>query len=175
MIRILVLLLLGLFAGAAVPFEAEFRAVAGARWIDRAAQVKAESLFRADVTAPDGGMGLAQFMPKTWSWAKAQGWVPAGASAYEPHWAIVGQHAYMTWLEARTGGRLDPAVGAYNAGLGSIRKAQALAEQLGLQGQDAWLAALPRVTGPRNSAITRAYIGRNRKFRAEFNSHPTAQ
>ena len=168
MIRVLVLLLVGLFSAAQIPFEAEFRAVAGPRWIDRAAQVKAESLFQPNVTAPDGGMGLAQFMPKTWSWAKAQGWVPADASAYDPHWAIVGQNAYMIWNEDRTGGRLDPALGAYNAGLGSIRKAQCLADQLGLEGQGAWLAALPRVTGPRNSAITRAYIARNRRYRREM-------
>ena len=170
MIRILLAILVGLFAWSSVPFEAEFRTVAGPRWIDRAAQVKAESLFRADITAPDGGMGLAQFMPKTWSWAKAQGWVPADASAYNPHWAITGQHAYMTWLEARTEGRLNPALGAYNAGLGSVRKAQRLAEQLGLAGRDAWLEALPRVTGPRNGAITRAYIARNRKYRIEMGS-----
>lgn len=168
--RVLLLLLVGLFSVGQVPFEAEFRAAAGVRWIDRAAQVKAESLFRPTVTAPDGGMGLAQFMPRTWAWAKAQGWVPVDASAYDPHWAIVGQNAYMIWTEARTGGRLNPALGAYNAGLGSVRKAQHLADQLGLEGRDAWLEALPRVTGPRNGAITRAYIARNRKYRIEMGS-----
>ena len=168
MIRFLLLFLVSLFSAAQIPFEAEFRAIAGPRWIDRAAQVKAESLFRPNITASDGGMGLGQMMPRTWVWIQGQGWVPAGVSAYDPHWAITGQHAYMTWLEARTDGRLNPALGAYNAGLGSIRKAQRLADQLGLAGQDAWLAALPRVTGPRNSAITRAYLGRNRRYRAEF-------
>lgn len=157
---------------AQVPFEATFRAVAGPRWVDRAAQVKAESLFRASATAPDGGMGLAQFMPATWSWVQAQGWVPHGSSAYEPMAAITAQHAYMTWLEARTGGQLDPALGAYNAGLGSVRKAQLLAAQLGLQGQGAWLAALPRVTGERNAAITRGYLTRNLRYRIELKGHP---
>lgn len=169
MIRFLLFFLVSLFSAAAqVPFEVEFRTVAGPRWIDRAAQVKAESLFRPGVTAPDGGMGLAQFMPKTWSWAKVQGWIPADASAYDPHWAIVGQNAYMIWNEDRTGGHLDPALGAFNAGLGSIRKAQLLADQLGLEGRDAWLAALPRVTGPRNASITRNYIARNRRYRQEM-------
>lgn len=167
---LLVLLALLGVAGltAQVPFEPTFRAVAGPRWVDRAAQVKAESLFRAGVTAPDGGMGLAQFMPATWSWAQAQGWVARGASAYEPTAAITAQHAYMTWLESRTGGRLDPALGAYNAGLGSVRKAQLLAAQLGLQGQAAWLQALPRVTGERNASITRGYLTRNLRYRIEL-------
>lgn len=172
MIRILAILLAGLFACAQVPFEAEFRSVAGPRWIDRAAQVKAESLFRPGITAPDGGMGLAQFMPKTWSWAKAQGWVRPDASAYTPRDAIQGQHAYMTWLETRTGGRLNPALGAYNAGLGSLRKSQLIADRLGLVGQEAWLAALPRVTGARNAGITRAYLARNRTFRVQMGGQP---
>lgn len=170
MIRILLLVLLGgLFLGAQqVPYGPIFRAEAGPRWIDRAAQVKAESLFQAGVTAPDGGMGLAQFMPATWRWAQDMGWVAKGASAYDPAAAIKGQHAYMVWLEARTGGRLDPALGAYNAGLGSVRKAQRLAEQLGLSGRNAWLQALPRVTGERNAAITRGYLARNLRYRLEL-------
>ncbi len=153
---------------AQVPFQALFRATAGPRWGDRAAQVKAESLFRPGVTAPDGGMGLAQFMPATWRWAQDMGWVPPGSSAYDPQAAIQGQHAYMLWLEARVGGRLDPALGAYNAGLGSVRRAQALASSLGLGGQEAWLRALPRVTGPRNAAITAGYLARNRAYRREI-------
>lgn len=168
-LRVLLLVLMALVGlTAQVPYEATFRAVAGPRWVDRAAQVKAESLFQAKVTAPDGGMGLAQFMPSTWSWAQDQGWVPRGASAYEPSAALTGQHAYMTWLEARVGGRLDPALGAYNAGLGSVRKAQLLAAQLGLQGQAAWLQALPRVTGERNASITRGYLARNLRYRIEL-------
>lgn len=167
--RTLLLVLLAV-AGlvAQVPYEATFRAVAGPRWVDRAAQVKAESLFRATVTAPDGGMGLAQFMPATWSWAQDMGWVIRGSNAYDPMAAITAQHAYMTWLEVRTGGRLDPALGAYNAGLGSVRKAQLLAAQLGLQGQAAWLQALPRVTGERNAGITRGYLARNLQYRIEL-------
>ena len=172
-LRVVLLGLLGLLAplpltAQEVPYALTFRAVAGPRWVDRAAQVKAESRFQASVTAPDGGMGLAQFMPATWSWAQAQGWVPRGASAYQPRAAITAQHAYMTWLEARTGGRLDPALGAYNAGLGSVRKAQLLAAQLGLRGQAAWLAALPRVTGERHAAITRGYLARNLQYRIEL-------
>ncbi len=157
---------------AQVPFEATFRTVAGPRWVDRAAQVKAESLFRATVTAPDGGMGLAQFMPATWAWVQTQGWVPRGASAFDPRAAITAQHAYMTWLESRTGGRLDPALGAYNAGLGSVRKAQLLAAQLGLHGQAAWMQALPRVTGERNANITRGYLARNLRYRIELGERP---
>ncbi len=162
-------LLLGLaLPGQEVPFKALFVATAGPRWLDRAAQVKAESGFRPDATAPDGGMGLAQFMPRTWAFAQVQGWVPRHASPYRPEYALPAQHAYMTWLEARTGARLDPALGAYNAGLGSVRKAQLLAETLRLEGEGAWLTTLSRVTGARNAAITRAYLQRNRRYRAEL-------
>jgi len=171
-IRTLAFLLAGIFAWPAVPFEAEFRAIGGSHWIELAAQVKAESLFRPDITAPDGGMGLAQWMPGPWAWAKTQGWVPQDASAYDPHYAIQGQNFYMTWLKARTGGRLNPALGGYNAGLGNVRKAQLLANNLGLAGQDAWLSALPRVTGERNAGITRAYIVRNRTYRIQMGGQP---
>lgn len=160
-----------LCASAQVPYASTFKAAAGPRWIDRAAQVKAESLFRADATASDGGQGLAQFMPATWAWVQAQGWVQHDASPYDPVQAIRAQHAYMLWLEARVEG-LNPALGAYNAGLGSVRKAQMVASRIGMEGHDAWLHALPRVTGERNAAITRGYLVRNLRYRIELGGKP---
>jgi len=151
-----------------VPYEVTFRSVAGPRWVDRAAQAWAESNFNPQARSAVGAVGLTQFMPTTWAWAQDQGWVARGASPEDPSAAIHGQHAYMLWLEARCGGSLDPALGSYNAGLGSIRKAQRLAATLGIDDPSgsAWLKVLDRVTGPQNAAQTRGYITRNRAFRA---------
>lgn len=157
---VLLSLAVALIATAAVPYEATFRAVAGPRWIDRAAQVQAESAFNPRAVSPVGARGLAQFMPATWA-----EWAP-GADPFDPMAGIQAQHRYMLWLEARCGGRLDPALGAYNAGLGSIRKAQRLAESLGLTTPDAWLKTLPRVTGQAHAAETAGYLIRNRRYRA---------
>nr|WP_306672426.1 lytic transglycosylase domain-containing protein [Geothrix fuzhouensis] len=154
-------------AHAAVPFEPTFRAVAGPRWIDRAAQVQAESAFNPRAVSPVGARGLAQFMPATWA-----EWAP-GADPFDPIASIQAQHRYMLWLEARCGGQLDPALGAYNAGLGNIRKARRLADGLGLVGSEAWLRALPRVTGPAHAAETTGYLIRNRRFRAQLRQMST--
>ncbi len=158
-----------------VPFQAIFNEKAGARWIDRAAQVITESggvrkgLLYSDPMAvsPVGARGPCQWMPASWSDAQKRGWVPMGASPLSPSPAIQGQHAYMLWLEARCGGELDAALGGYNAGLGNILKAKRLAESMGLRGASAWLRALPGVTH-QHAAETRGYIDRNRKFRAEI-------
>jgi soluble lytic murein transglycosylase-like protein len=150
-----------------VPFRSDFEAVAGPRWLDRAAQVRAESAFKITAVSQVGAQGLAQFMPRTWTWAISLGWVPPGSSPFEPVAAITAQHAYMAWLEARVGGRWEPALGGYNAGLGSVLKAQRLANSLGLEGSDAWLRALPRITG-RHAAETQGYIRNIRAYRAEY-------
>jgi hypothetical protein len=65
----------------------------------------------------------------------------------------------MVWLEARTGEQ-GAAWGAYNAGLGSIRKAQEAARLLGLVGSRAWMQTLVRVTGPAHSRETVGYVQR---------------
>ena len=154
-----------------VPFQGIFQAVAGERWVDRAAQAQAESGFNpravSMVTGKDGirrpcAYGLTQFTPPTWEiWGK-------GGDPYNPAASIPAQHAYMNWLEARCGGELDPALGSYNAGLGSIRKAQALADRLGLVGSNPWLQTLAKVTGPANQAQTVGYILHNRQARASI-------
>lgn len=149
-------------AQAVVPYQADFVEVAGPRWVDRAGQVWAESAFNPKAVSPVCARGLAQFMPATWrEWAS-----PAGSDPFDPAAAIRAQHAYMGWLEARCGGQLEPALGCYNAGLGSIRKAQRLAAALGLPGERAWLQALPRVTGQAHAAETTGYIRHNATFRA---------
>jgi soluble lytic murein transglycosylase-like protein len=160
-------LLLATVAPIRVPYQPTFEAVAGGRWKDRAAQVRQESGFNPQAQSPVGARGLAQFMPGTWSWVKAQGWVPSEATPVDVEPALQGQHRYMGWLEARCEGRWTPALGAYNAGLGSVRKAQLVAQSLGLEGADAWLRALPHVTQA-HARETQTYIQRIRQFRQEL-------
>lgn len=60
--------------------------------------VRCESTYRANVTGPDGSMGIAQFQAATWAWASAgAGW--AGVSPYNAEAAI----DTMAWLIARGG------------------------------------------------------------------------
>ena len=149
-------LLVGGFAFAQVPFWPTFTAVAGSRAVDRAAQVRQESGFKPSAVSPVGARGIAQFMPATW----AQ-WAP-GQDPQDPVAGITAQHAYMKYLEGRTGGDFAAALGAYNAGLGTVRKAQRLADQLGLQGQRAWIQAMYAIPGRKkaHSDETAGYIQR---------------
>lgn len=152
---------------AAIPFEPMIRAQAGDRWAERAAQLKAESGWNPKAVSPVGARGLAQFMPATWEWAKTQGWVQAHEVPEDPAAAIRANHSYMVWLEARTAGKWDRALGAYNAGLLNVRRALAHAERTGMTGETAWLRALPAVTG-RHAAETQGYVARCYRYRDEF-------
>jgi len=156
-----------------VPFQAQFQAAAGARWVDRAAQAEAESRFNpravSMVRGKDGKLhpcayGLMQFTKAAW-----HDWAPAGANPFDPAASITAGCKYMPWIEVRVHGHLDPALGAYNAGLGNVLKAQALAARLGLLGDAAWLQALGRVTGAANQAQTQGYVRHNAQNRAAIN------
>jgi hypothetical protein len=151
--------------GAVVPWQATFQAVAGPRWIDRAAQIQAESGFDPLVVSPAGAKGVAQFMDATWRHAQRMHWAPAGSSPFDPAAAIPANHGYQTWCEAFCHG-FEPGLGGYNAGPGNIRKAQLVAQTLGLPGERAWLEALPRVTGVVHARETRGYILHNAANRA---------
>ena len=112
-------------------------------------------------------MGTGQFQPATWAqWGK-------GRDPFDPEANADAQHRYMNYLEGRTG-NYHAALGAYNAGIGNVRKAQFLAKEAGLEGEDAWLLALPRVTGINkitkkpNAEITQAYVARNDVFRVQL-------
>lgn len=139
-------------------FEAEFREETGPAWKRRWAQAKVESGLNPAAKSPVGAQGLTQFMPRSWQRAIQQGWVPAGASPLEPRMAIRAQHGYMGWLEGFFRDQRK-AWGGYNAGEGNIQRADRLAKALGLQGRDAWMRALPRVTGA-HASETLAYIPR---------------
>jgi soluble lytic murein transglycosylase-like protein len=164
-------------AAAAVPFQADFQAVAGLRWPDRAAQCKAESGFNPDAVSyiidrsgrrVPCAHGLAQFTLPSWRNAQDMGWVGRSDRPENPVAAIRANSSYMLWLEARTSGRWDRALGSYNAGLLSVQRALHHADALGLLGDDAWLRALPSITGSANAAQTRGYVARCAQFRIQI-------
>jgi hypothetical protein len=182
--RILIIALLSFLCGLAlvaqsepaiVPWQAQFQAVSGDLWPWRAAQVKAESGFRLDAQSPVGALGPAQFMPGTWSWCQRQGWVQPNDLPTDLLPALTAQHRYMSWLHPRAGYSKPASNGAYNAGLGNIQRAQAHAKALGLQGQDAWLRALPAITKG-HAKETQGYVARIARFeleiRAQLGGHP---
>lgn len=140
----------------AVPHWPTFQEVAGARAAERAAQVRQESGFKANAVSPVGARGIAQFMPATW----AQ-WAP-GQDPFDPVAGIRAQHAFMAYLEGRCQGDWIAALGAYNAGLGTVRKSQRLADQMGLHGQRAWVQAMYGLPGRKKaySDETAGYIQR---------------
>ena len=150
----------------AIPFETDFKQICGARWLDRAAQIKAESNFNPNARSFDGGEGLGQ-ATKIWPEYIRRGWVPADSTPFQVRPAIQGAHRYMLHLEPRVGGWI-PGCGAYNAGTRSVTRAQALADLAGLPGPDAWLATLPQVTGTKNSGYTIRYIRNIRAIRAGY-------
>lgn len=149
----------------AIPFEADFKDICGNRWLDRAAQIKAESNFNPGARSPDGGEGLGQ-ATKIWPEYVRRGWVPADSTPFQPRPAIMGAHHYMNHLEPRAGGWI-PGCGAYNAGLGSILKAKQLADLAGDPREDGWLYALPQVTKAK-SRFTINYIHTIRAVRAQY-------
>ena len=78
-----------------------------------AAQLEAESGFDPDARSSAGALGLAQFMPLTWSGA----WNPQRErSPFEPAPAIAAQARLMRLLLERAGGDVATALAAYNAG-----------------------------------------------------------
>lgn len=152
--------------GEVVPWETHFRAAAGPYWVERAAQSQAECGWNQFAVSPVGAMGPTQVMPSTLKWWKAMGWVPANASGFDIPAAMYGQNGHMLWLR-RYWLDLDKRLAAYNAGQGSVLRAERLAREVGWPEPDAWLSkALPRITGPANSRETQGYVRRNAAYRA---------
>ena len=149
-------------AAPAIPFEAEFKAICGDRWLDRAAQIKAESNFNPNAKSFDGGEGLGQ-ATKVWPWYVRMGWVQPGTNPYQVVPAITGAHRHQSWAEAQVGG-WRPGYCAYNAGVGSIQKAQKLARMAGLPAPqtESFLVTLPQVT----KSASRWTINYDRNIRA---------
>jgi soluble lytic murein transglycosylase-like protein len=140
----------------------------GPDWKTWKAQLYQESRLDPMAVSPVGAKGLAQFMPGTWAEVQKQlGW--SNVSPHSPHHAVFAGAFYMRqlrkfpdWRNAPEPDRHQLAQGAYNAGMGNIRKA------LRLCGMGAtWAAAkacLPAVTGKHaNETIT--YIDRIKRWR----------
>lgn len=87
-----------------------------------AAQGWVESRFEADSVSPRGAAGLAQFMPSTWAWAIAMGWVPRDAQPTDPAAAVLAQFRYMQFLEGLLGS-WRKALAGYNWGQGNVTRA----------------------------------------------------
>ena len=155
--------------GDVVPWEKHFRAVAGVYWIERAAQSRAECGWNQYARSPVGAEGPIQVMPTTWKWWVDMKWVDPRANAYTIPECLKGQNLHMLWLR-RYWTDLDRRLGAYNAGQGSILKADRYAKEIGYEGNHGWLQVLVRVTGPQNQRETQGYIDHNLAFRtAIFN------
>lgn len=145
--------------GDVVPWQGLFIAVTGPRWIDRAAQVQAESGFDPLAVSPVGAKGAVQAMDPTWRDWQSRGWVPADASPFTPAAAIPGQHRQMLVNERQLGG-LDPALAGYNWGPARVKGVQRRVAALGLTGADAWRRFLP--------AETVGYLRHNAEARARI-------
>ncbi len=127
----------------------------GTDWRLLKAQLIQESNLQPDAVSPAGAQAIAQFMPPTWADR-----APAGASPFDPEIAIPMAASYMEdllrqWRADRTEmDRYCLALASYNAGLGSILRAQRAAG--GANDYRTIIGALPQVTG-RHAAETQGY------------------
>lgn len=86
------------------------------------AQAIAESSMDENAMSHAGAMGLTQFMPATWEWAKEMGWIEKAADPFCPDTSIQAQACYMKWLLDRTDNDIIQALAAYNWGIGNVSK-----------------------------------------------------
>ena len=143
----------------------------GVPWQWLKAQAICESNMDPDTHASDGGMGLAQFQPGTWhdmcvrlNWWDDKLPLVARPSAFDPKYAIpaMGYYLRSLWLEWTAPrpvfDRMQLTWASYNAGQGSLLRAQRLAD--GARDFDSIIAKLPDVTGAANAGITQRYCAR---------------
>lgn len=125
-----------------------------------AGQIHQESTWRAGITAPDDGRGLAQFMDSTAAMIVRLYPELGAADPYNPRWAIRALVRYDAWLLARVQGataceRWAAALKGYNAGIGYVQRAQRVSP-LPLQwfGTTEWIN---RGQSPKNFEYSRMY------------------
>jgi soluble lytic murein transglycosylase-like protein len=151
-------------------YDSEIKSAVATWWPDLPAwkllkaQYWQESRLNPDARSPVGAEGIVQFMEPTWRDAiRALGW-PQTLSRRDAAYAITGGAWYMRKLRGNWGrGRSvlekhDLALASYNAGLGSIIKAQKVCADALL-----WPAIAPclvHVTGPRNARETTNYVAK---------------
>ena len=109
-----------------IRYYAEERGFEGKDWLRFKAQIKAESNFDPDARSRVGAVGLAQFMPLTWSeWHDGTPGLQKVLHELklidprDPEDAIRSQIHYMKWLLGRVT-TWDLAFAAYNWGIGRV-------------------------------------------------------
>ena len=134
------------------------------------AQIYQESRFKEDAVSPVGARGLSQIMPATWDEIVRQLGIAAAASPFGADEAI-DLGAYYQGKQRRgwrAAGRSptqrnELGQASYNAGFGSILKAQKLCDDAVLW--DDIAPCLQNVTGEKNARETRGYVTSIRKWR----------
>ncbi len=175
-----VIWLSGLTLAAEYPakYDGQIRAAVGKWWLDYPdwkllkAQYFQESRLDPNARSGVGAEGIAQFMPASWSdMIKALGW-PVGVSRRDAALAIEGGSYYMrnlrrTWARNRSPEQAhDLALSSYNAGTGSILKAQKACADGRLWPDIA--PCLEGVTGVDFARQTRDYVTRIHRWRMEM-------
>ena len=129
----------------------------GFDWRYFKAQAVAESRLKAAATSSVGAVGIMQIMPRTFTEITRKNSIIKGTRA-QPRWNIAAGIYYdrtlwNLWKADRPFfDRINFMFGSYNAGKGSILKAQKVAENKGLNPNlwDSIEPALPLVTGKRS-------------------------
>lgn len=129
------------------------------------AQLHCESEMECGALSKAGARGIAQFMPATWEEiCSLMGYPKGDAEPENPHYAIPAAAYYMAsilkkWNTNRPMmDRYALALASYNAGFGSIIKAQKVAH--GVSRYSAIVGHLPSVTGKNNAKETTYYVKR---------------
>lgn len=138
-------------------------------WLDWKAQLYQESKLDPNAESPVGAEGLAQFMPATWrDIERALGYGAVSRKLAGP--AIEGGAYYMaglrrSWSSPRPmDDRQRLAQAAYNAGTGSLLKAQKLCGDAALWAEIA--PCLSKVTGSNFARQTTTYVTMIARWRA---------
>lgn len=159
MLRRILLLFMAVVASAQVPYWAEF--TRHPHPVELAAQVRQESAFNPTARSHCGAMGLAQFMPGTWVESIRRGWVPAGASPWEPTMAIRAQAGYTGYLLDYFRGDWPKAWAGYNCGEGRVRRIERRVQGRGIrdtEGRRVWLSMCPEETRGYVDKIERIHV-----------------
>ena len=132
-------------------------------WLECKAEWWVESRLKPDAKSPADALGLTQCELETFNECGDHLGFPSTASPFDPHYSIQAGTYYLSKMfrawkpDGRTlEDRKRLARAAYNAGLGSILRAQHLAN--GAMDYDTIIAQLPRVTGQSNARETTGYV-----------------
>ena len=138
----------------------------GFDWYYFKAQALAESTLDEDARSPSGAVGVMQIMPPTFEEIRRRNPAIRGRINH-PRWNIAAgiwydRQNFVAWEAVQPLiEQLKFMFGSYNAGRSSIRRARAVAVELGLDGTvwESITQALPEVTG-RRSSETLMYVDR---------------